>query len=150
MAHFYLDTSALAKRYLVETGSAWVREITESASGNTIVVCDLTTVEFSSLLARRQREGEITPINATILQTRFLADMEREYLSLSIEAKIIERACRLVAEYPLRTLDAIQLASALEVAQFLDDSICFVAADVRLLNAAQSSGMLIENPYSHS
>jgi predicted nucleic acid-binding protein len=35
MSNYFLDTSALVKRYLVEVGSAWVIRLTESVAGNT-------------------------------------------------------------------------------------------------------------------
>lgn len=149
MAYFYLDTSALAKRYVSEVGSAWIRGLINPASGNVTIICDLTPVEFSSLLARRQRAGELSAANATLLQIRFLADVEREYLSLPIDGSMVEEARRLVSAYPLRTLDAVQLAGALEASRIVGGSIRFIGADVRLLNAAQANGLLIDNPNSH-
>ena len=49
---FFADTSALAKRYLVETGTNWVEQI-ESPTQNTVIISQLTMVEMRSLLARR-------------------------------------------------------------------------------------------------
>jgi uncharacterized protein len=44
MRTFYLDSSALAKRYLTEIGSAWVTTLVDPARGNTIVVAEITDI----------------------------------------------------------------------------------------------------------
>ncbi len=59
MSSYYLDTSALIKRYLGETGSIWIKNLVDLAAGHVIVVSDLTAVEVFSTLARRRREGTI-------------------------------------------------------------------------------------------
>ena len=107
MSNYYLDTSALVKRYLVEIGSTWISTLTPLSAGNVIIISDLTTVELFSTLARRQREGTVTQANGIVLQTRFLADLEREYLSIPLENSVLSRARDLLPRYPLRSLDAI-------------------------------------------
>jgi predicted nucleic acid-binding protein len=149
MSNYYIDTSALAKRYLTEIGSTWVSTLANPAAGNVIVVCDLTAVEFFSTLARRQREGTVTPANALILQTRFLADFEREYLSVPLEGIVLSRARDLLTRYPLRSLDSIQLASASEAVSVLGEPMIFVTADNNLLSAAISEGFSTDNPNAH-
>ena len=149
MSNYYIDTSALAKRYLTEIGSTWVSILANPAAGNVIVVCDLTAVEFFSTLARRQREGTVTPANALILQTRFLADFEREYLSVPLEGIVLSRARDLLTRYPLRSLDSIQLASASEAVSVLGEPMIFVTADNTLLSAAISEGFSTDNPNAH-
>ena len=34
MALFYFDTSGIVKRYVLETGTAWVQDITNPSRGN--------------------------------------------------------------------------------------------------------------------
>lgn len=65
MTSYYVDTSALIKRYL-EVGSSWIKNMADSVSGNVIVVCDLTAVEVFSSLARRRREGTIAPADGLV------------------------------------------------------------------------------------
>ena len=55
MTRFFLDTSAVVKRYLPEIGTAWVRRLSNPASGNTIVLSEITLVEVASALAARHR-----------------------------------------------------------------------------------------------
>jgi uncharacterized protein len=52
---YFLDSSALAKRYLPEIGSPWIRQITDPANQNDLFIARITWVEVLS--ARRQREG---------------------------------------------------------------------------------------------
>ncbi len=41
----FLDSSALVKRYIVETGSAWIKSQTDPASGNQLYVAWITCAE---------------------------------------------------------------------------------------------------------
>lgn len=38
MALYFLDTSALVKRYVAESGSAWVMALCDPASGHVVVI----------------------------------------------------------------------------------------------------------------
>jgi len=53
LSAFFVDTSALAKRYIAEIGSSWIRGIVLPIAGNVVIIADLTLVEMFSLLARR-------------------------------------------------------------------------------------------------
>lgn len=59
MSAFFVDTSALAKRYLVETGSNWVLSWVEPPANNVIIISELTFVEMRSLLARCVRDKNL-------------------------------------------------------------------------------------------
>ena len=55
MNFFYFDASALVKRYLTETGSAWVNRVTDPSAGNSILLAEITRVEVAAALAARHR-----------------------------------------------------------------------------------------------
>jgi len=59
MTTYYLDTSALSKRYVQEIGTAWVRALVAPAAGHTLLTARITMVEVYSALARRRREGSV-------------------------------------------------------------------------------------------
>lgn len=149
MSNYYFDTSALAKRYLAEIGSAWVRGIVRPSSGHVIMICDVTPIEMFSLLARRQRQTLLTPANTTLIQTTFLKHVEQDYLVTFIDSSILTQARHLITRHKLRTLDAIQLACALDAAASLGEAITFVAADVDLLAAASAEGFAVDDPNAH-
>jgi uncharacterized protein len=79
MTTFYMDTSAIAKRYITEIGSAWIHAITDPVSGNQILVCDLTAIELASVLARRQREGRMTPPDIARVEANYQLHQTHEY-----------------------------------------------------------------------
>jgi uncharacterized protein len=144
-----VDTSALAKRYLVEPGSAWVQTWINLTAGNYVVISELATIEFVSLLARHVRAGVLTPVNFTHLRNDFNAHVKMQYRIIPLKKRLLNRAKQLVAKHPLRTLDAIQLASALVSAQTLNLTPTFISADRKLLATASAEGFPIDNPYDH-
>jgi len=146
---FFIDTSAVAKRYLLEAGSTWVRSWIEPGAGHVIVIADLTPVEMFSVLARKRRENTLSASDLTIAQTDFLGHVEREYLSVSLDAPLLTQARILVNLYPLRALDATQLAAALRFTTMLGEPITFVSADNNLLAAAAAEGFATDNPLLH-
>lgn len=146
---YFVDTSALAKRYLDEVGSAWTLAWIEPPADNIVVVSELASIEMFSLFARRQREGKLTSLNASSLRVDFLLHVEQEYLTVLLDSAIVRQAQNLVTNYPLRTLDAIQLACALQAVSTLGTSMTFVSADNNLLTAARAEGFMTDNPLHH-
>ena len=102
-----------------------------------------------ALLARRQREGTLTANNVFLLQNEFSLHVEGEYLIVPLDEAVITRARNLVTRYPLRTLDAIQLACAIEATTILSELMAFVSGDNNLLTAAAAEGFVTDNPYAH-
>ena len=66
----YFDTSALAKRYVEEVGSAWVQALVAQQSGQTIYTSVLTQPELVSALQRRVREGLLEALEASGLRSK--------------------------------------------------------------------------------
>ena len=57
MAVYFVETSALAKRYIAETGSVWLRALLDPSTGCSIYVVRVTAVEIVAALTRRERGG---------------------------------------------------------------------------------------------
>jgi uncharacterized protein len=149
MTVYFADTSAIAKRYLPEVGSAWVTAWAHTQSGHAVVISRLTTVELVSALARRQREMSISAVDFAQLRGSFLSHTDEHYMVINLAEDVMAEARDLLARYPLRTLDAIQLACAIKVKNMLGVPIIFVSADTRLLTCASSEGFTIDNPNNH-
>ena len=153
MALYFFDSSALVKRYVHERGSVWVRETTASPRGHLTHISLLTVAEIASALARRQREGSLSASERDCLFGAFLVDCARSYLLLRVEEDVIQHAVVLVNHHPLRTADAIQLSTALLLAQTLRDAhfdpVIVASADDRILQAALREGLQVENPNIH-
>lgn len=86
---YFVDTSALAKRYVSEIGSAWLVSWDVASAGNIIVISELTLVEMYSVFARRIREGTLSPYRANILRNNFLLHVKNEYLVVAIEGSLL-------------------------------------------------------------
>lgn len=129
MSLYFVDTSALCKRYVFETGSHWVINLTEPRNEHTIVMSQLTLIEVVASLARRQREGAIDPTFFVELQNQFLLHAKKQYTVITLGMKIITLARQLVAKHPLRTLDSLQLASALLAQKQVEMPLIFVSSD---------------------
>ncbi len=149
MSAFFVDTSAIAKRYLNELGSDWVVSWTLAGAGNLIAISELTIIELFSAFARRVREGNLPLNRADALRSNFLLHVESEYLVVKLEKQVLAQARNFVTQYPLRTLDAIQLASAKQTLTMLDEQVTFVSADSNLLVVAAAEGFKIDNPNLH-
>ena len=150
---YFLDSSALIKRYVVEIGSPWIKTLTDSQTGNSLLLVRITWVEVLSAFARRQREGGITAAELAALIAKFRSEFKSRYRVIEVDEVLIERAGELIVQYPLRAYDAVQLASALRVQSLLtsmpETQLIFVSADNRLLDIAQSEGLAFDNPNNY-
>ena len=151
--HYFLDSSALIKRYITEQGTGWVRSITPLSAGNTIIIAQITQVEIFSGVFRRRREGLIPPRTAQTIRLLLHRHVKREYTVVELTAPIIQDAEDLLDKHPLRAYDAIQLASALTANTRLTEAalapLVFDSADVRLLTAATAEGLTVDDPNVH-
>ena len=153
MIAYFLDSSALVKRYVPETGTAWIQALEARDTGNLIIIARITWVEVLSALARRQREGNLTPTDGTLITQRFRSDLNNQYQVIELDQVLAETAGQLVSQYPLRAYDAVQLASVLCIepafAQTQSTSLVFLTADNRLSAIALAQGVLTDNPNVH-
>jgi predicted nucleic acid-binding protein len=152
MPAFFLDTSALAKRYVVEAGSAWVTALTEPAAGNSSWVASVTPVELLAGFYRRVRVGALTLVQAQLAETVFRNELATHFLLVDLNAVIIQDAMRLVGIHPLRAYDALQLAVALDLKTRRSgsglESPTFVSADLNLNTAAAAERLVGGRPES--
>ena len=139
MAFFLFDSSALVKRYHLEPGSDKVGEIFKNPD-NILVISELALVEVTSALLRKRNRGEITTSAMENALAQFARDVLSELIVSELTSALVRRARELVLKYNLRTLDALQLAFALEF-QALRPT--FVCADARLRDAARAAGMTV-------
>lgn len=153
MVTYYMDSSALFKLYLVETGSDWLRHTLMPNYEQIIVTTRLTIVEVGSALNRRVREGTVTAHNYTRLAGRFRDDCRDKYHIIAPNDTIVDIAWHLLERHPLRAYDAMHLATALYIHQQLlttgKTSLIFLSADNRLNVAAAAEGLAVDNPNQH-
>ena len=104
MAVYFLDSSAVVKRYLTGTGSVWVKGITDPAAGNKTWVSALAGVEVLAALYRRVRTGVLSLPQAQRLDRVFRADLNTIFGMIEPEPAILAGAMRLVGIHPLRAM----------------------------------------------
>jgi predicted nucleic acid-binding protein len=149
LAQYFFDTSAAVKYYHTEPGTERVSAIF-SEPGQTLRISSLGLLEIQSAFALKVREGVLDPRAAGMQRARLMLDIASGAIDVySVTDRHFADAERLIARHGssqrLRTLDALQLAVALDLAaQDLLDF--FVVADRALGEVARLEGLTIINP----
>ncbi len=157
MASYYLDTSALVKRYAREQGSDWVRALVDPAARHALYTIRLTGPELVAALARKARTGEMTAANAAAAIQAFRNDWGGHgrtwYRVLAAGAVATGRAMDLVERHGLRGYDATHVAAALIVADVRRrhglPALIFVSADNDQRQAAATEGLPVDDPNAY-
>ena len=153
MSFYFCDSSALAKRYVAETGSSWLRATIDPKGGNYIFIARITFVEVISAISRKQRGKHISAKDAATAKKQLETDYSAEFINVEISETLILEAARLAEKHALRGYDAVQLAAALETqakraARSLPP-LTLLSADTDLNAAAVSEGLTVDNPNNH-
>lgn len=132
----YIDTSALLKRYLQESGTEAFEIFCELPSLDR-VICPLGATEVTGTLQRRVRMGVLTRQQSNAVRQNFLSDVASgSWQMIDFGADIFSRAQQLMWNLgePLATLDALHLAAALQ-----HGAEEFATADRQLAKAARKA-----------
>jgi len=140
--NLYVDSSALAKRYLSEVGTETLLGLIKQAES--VVASRLTWLELTSVVARRARQQAL-PFAEEVFRS---LDEDFSILIEIVELKhSVMSDARLIAKrHALRGGDSIQLASAKDARTNYGAELRFVASDRRLLDAAQAEGFTVLDP----
>jgi predicted nucleic acid-binding protein len=125
------------KRYVREAGTASVQALLRRAPR---AAARLSEVEVASAVCRRSREGLLSPVEREELLVAVREDLA-SFVVVELSPEVVARARRLLTVHPLRSADAIQLASALVLADASGEPVTFVAFDAALCRAATSEGL---------
>jgi uncharacterized protein len=134
----FVDTSALAKYYVAEPGSAAVQAWLQDTGA--VAISRLAMVEFRGLLARRRRERTLAARIEAAIQAQFLAHVglglwrvrPLDDADLDAATRVIDRLPRLA----LRTFDALHLGAALNA-----EAPALATADRLMAEAARALGV---------
>ncbi|MGH9843835.1 MAG: type II toxin-antitoxin system VapC family toxin [Blastocatellia bacterium] len=154
MSVYYLDTSALVKRYVREPGSKWVGTLADTAAGHTIVTVEITRVEAAAAIAAKHRAPKgITRLERDAAVSLFLNHCLTQYEIVPLAPSVFSQAISLTQNHNLRGYDAVQLSAALFANQLLLNrgmaGLIFIAADAYLLQAASAENLPTDNPNLH-
>ena len=160
MPAYFFDSSALVKRYHRELGTSWVQAVCEPRTHPPLHISELAHVE---VVAALRRVGRIDGLHVSAVDA-MIRRFERHialsaptrsiplYRIVSGASSVFALAAALCNQYwrvdpsPLRSLDAIQLASALAARAALAGELTFVTADARLTAIAHLEGFVTVNP----
>lgn len=144
---YFLDTSALAKIYHPEVGSAFMRSLDVGASP--IRISELARVEYVSATRRKFLAGSIGPELQVAYLDRFRFGLTSRFEVLRLTVGVLDEASNLLGPEgisgPLRTLDAIQYAT---LRVLCDRDTVFVCCDERLARIAVAEGHTTLGSYS--
>ena len=132
----YLDSSSFAKRFVDETGSDKVEAICAKATDLGLSV--LCVPEIASALNRRRRERTLTQRQYNLAKRSLIEDV-RDADIINLTTSVIGSSITVLESSPIRTLDALHIACALEWEADL-----FVSSDKRQLDAAKRAGLKIK------
>ena len=134
---YFLDTSALVKRYVTEPGSAEVRGLFRRK--RRIAVVRIASAELAAAVARQHREGAVTEVTRDAILARLHRDFGQMTV-VEVRAAMLARVPPLVVRWPLRGYDAVQLAAALTL-HATGASTTLWSSDGNLVAAARAEGL---------
>jgi predicted nucleic acid-binding protein len=138
----YAETSAVLRWLFAEPGGEAIRAVL--AAAEKVTASRLALIETRRVVRRAEREGRITAAQGADLRAVF-AQASSTWAILEISEEIAQRAEDGFPNEPVRTLDAIHLASALFLRESFPDLV-MLAADERVRANAALLGFPAEAP----
>ena len=147
MPHLLWDASALTKRYAEEDGSDTVDALFDAARQWPMAVTFLGYTETYAARWRKRNRGSISSVSfreaASSLRTEIFSERFQSVTAYDMEVVI---AIEYVQKYSLNASDAIILTAYLRYARSVNDICILVAADGRLIKAAEAEGLRSLSP----
>jgi uncharacterized protein with PIN domain len=135
--NLYAESSAVLAWLLDEKSAADVRR--SLAAAEIIVASDLTLIECDRVILRAAALGELTEAEAADRRAHLTAAASH-WQVLRVAPEIVERARQTFPGEPIRTLDAIHLASVL-VARTAIAGLLLLSLDDRVRKAGKKLGL---------
>ena len=146
MTRYFIDSSALAKAFLQEAGTASVLSLLEGTEDKARVYSALTPLEVRSAIRRKQGAHEISDAEAANA-IAILSEEMRRTEQMPLTQSLIGTAQEVVDHLNLRAVDSLQLAAAIQYSELQPaNNLVLVACDEKLLAAAVSAGLARANP----
>lgn len=151
MNHFWLDASAMAKRYVHEIGTPLVNHLFTQAQPASMV-CLLESVgEVISVFVRGRNASLISAAMFRQVSARFDREITYRNDLEKIRPKKLQviNSWKLIEKHSINSSDAIILKCALDRATTLrahGDELVLISSDLRLIRAAKAEGLITFNP----
>ncbi len=154
MALFYLDTSAIIKRYRHEQSTDVIDELflrQAQAANIRFFSSFLIVIEVTSAILRLAKGRHLFEDAAAQVLVNFRADITERIHVWPLDETITHAAVHVVEQHRLKSGDAIHLATALAISRTIPgETVVVVASDTQLIAAAGASGLEALNPEHRS
>ncbi len=142
---YFIDTSALFKRYVDETGSLTINRLLDSGASCYISLATLTEV-VANLRRLVDVDKLLTDEEFNLVKEVFLGEIGNGTLqTVDLTPWIILTSLEICSNKYVTPLDAIQLSSALSIG----GETVFICSDNKLLQLAVDYGLKTFNPVEH-
>ena len=131
----FFDSSALAKRYIDELGTAQVLAWCDKATE--LVLSVIAIPELISAFCRLRRERKLSASQYQRLKRDLMADIA-DALICDTTPQVMRHLVQALERHPLRGMDAIHLGAAVVSAAEV-----FISADARQCAAAKALGLRV-------
>ncbi len=131
----FFDTSAIAKRYILEKGSEELEKLLYNA--DEVCISMITITEIFSALNRLLREKKISKNHYNKLKNAIYKDIT-EFSICNITPEIIESSIFCLEKSALKAMDSIQLACAYKM-----NIDTFISSDNQQIEAAKNIGLIV-------
>lgn len=115
MALYFLDSSAIVKRYFQEQGHEWIETIHDPVQGHGLYIAQAALVEVVASICRKAREQNMPVEERDTTINDFRRDVQNIYNVWLVDNALYTSAGNLCRSHRLRAYDAIQLACTLAV-----------------------------------
>ena len=148
MPVFYLDTSALVKRYVQEKGSEVLDELFDRLQDTDFLTISLlAVVELKSVFKRLVKGRILRETQMAVLLSEFSSDQAAISEVVEVDTRLLEEAALILDRHSLKAGDAIHFACILQlkgVAPAAD--VIVLTSDGELSVACMAEGFEVLNP----
>lgn len=148
MNYFWLDASAIVKRYINEVGTPEMKYFLKCIPPERMMVCTPITIgEVIYIFGRRIKNNALYNQQKQLFETEI--SQHSQVLKVYPNKDQMEDSLQFIELHPINTTDALILKCALDKAKELrtrDHDLILVSSDNKFLKAARSEGLITFNP----
>jgi len=134
----FFDSSAFAKRYLLEVDSGFTLEWCDQATELALSV--IAIPELIAAFCRLRREDTLSAQQYRQIKEEMLADIV-DAMIIDTTPQVLHHATIALEEHTLRGMDAIHIGAAIVCGADV-----FITADIRQREAARAMGIAVVSP----
>jgi predicted nucleic acid-binding protein len=148
MPAFYLDSSALVKRYVPETGSDILNALFVRVPAQQMIVSSWAVAETVAALNRKKNDTQMTS-TALASTINLLLDETDLCWQPKVDSASVRDSLDLITRHNLNATDALHLHVVLHLQKLLsqfETNLVLVTSDQRLLRAAKAEDLITIDP----